>query len=196
MNEVKAQKQDEVILEQLRFGDNSVVRRVYKANFPSVHHFVTSNSGDGDEAAEIYQQAFIILLEKLQDDAFTLNSSVGTFLFAVSRNLWLANLKERRRFVQGGTEGLDQFEAEPDGMIGLIAREQEYEAMDISLELLGEPCRSLLKAFYHEQKSMDEIAVLMGYTNADTAKNLKYKCLVRLRRIFDKQTQQANLEER
>ncbi|MFO7722565.1 MAG: sigma-70 family RNA polymerase sigma factor, partial [Bacteroidales bacterium] len=165
MNDVRAQKQDEIILEQLRLGDNGVVRRIYRANFPSVHHFVTSNSGDREEAAEIYQQAFIILLEKLQDADFRLNSSIGTFLFAVSRNLWLANLKERRRFVHGANDGLDMIEAAQEDISGLIAREREYDMMELSLNLIGEPCRSLIKAFYHEMKSMEEIAVLMGYTN-------------------------------
>jgi hypothetical protein len=31
---------------------------------------------------------------------------------------------------------------------------------------------------------MDEIAEKFGYTNADNAKNQKYKCLQRLKRIF------------
>jgi hypothetical protein len=31
---------------------------------------------------------------------------------------------------------------------------------------------------------MQEIAAAFGYTNADNAKNQKYKCLVRLKKIF------------
>ena len=35
-----------------------------------------------------------------------------------------------------------------------------------------------------EKKSMEEIAKSFGYTNADNAKNQKYKCLMRLKKIF------------
>jgi hypothetical protein len=56
--------------------------------------------------------------------------------------------------------------------------------MDRALNSLGEPCKSLLKAFYIEKKSMDQIALLFGYTNADNAKNQKYKCLMRLKKLF------------
>ena len=56
--------------------------------------------------------------------------------------------------------------------------------MEKSLNSLGEPCRSLLKAYYLETKSMVEIAGDFGYTNADNAKNQKYKCLMRLKKIF------------
>jgi hypothetical protein len=57
--------------------------------------------------------------------------------------------------------------------------------MEQSLNSLGEPCRSLLKAYYLEMKSMVEIACEFGYTNADNAKNQKYKCLMRLKKIFN-----------
>jgi hypothetical protein len=49
---------------------------------------------------------------------------------------------------------------------------------------LGEPCKSLLEAFYIEKKNMQEIAVGFGYTNAENAKTQKYKCLMRLKKIF------------
>jgi hypothetical protein len=49
---------------------------------------------------------------------------------------------------------------------------------------LGEPCRSLIDAFYLQKKSMTDIASFFGYTNADNAKNQKYKCLMRLKKLF------------
>jgi DNA-directed RNA polymerase specialized sigma24 family protein len=63
-------------------------------------------------------------------------------------------------------------------------RNQDFQIMEQSLNSLGEPCRSLLKAYYLEMKSMVEIAGDFGYTNADNAKNQKYKCLMRLKKIF------------
>jgi DNA-directed RNA polymerase specialized sigma24 family protein len=60
----------------------------------------------------------------------------------------------------------------------------ELGIMERALNSLGEPCKSLLESFYIEKKSMDEIASLFGYTNADNAKNQKYKCLMRLKKLF------------
>jgi DNA-directed RNA polymerase specialized sigma24 family protein len=56
--------------------------------------------------------------------------------------------------------------------------------MESALQKIGEPCKSLLEAFYLEKKSMPEIAEMFGYTNADNAKTQKYKCLLRLKKIF------------
>jgi len=39
---------------------------------------------------------------------------------------------------------------------------------------------------------MQEIALSFGYTNADNAKNQKYKCLMRLKKIFFAQYKNGN----
>jgi hypothetical protein len=56
--------------------------------------------------------------------------------------------------------------------------------METSMNNLGEPCKSLLEAYYLQKKNMVEIATEFGYTNADNAKNQKYKCLMRLKKLF------------
>ncbi|HRZ42671.1 MAG TPA: sigma-70 family RNA polymerase sigma factor [Bacteroidales bacterium] len=185
MKEQWEPKEEKQILEKVRSGDNIAVGKLYRAHYPSVLHFVKTNMGDEDDAAEIYQQAFIILYEKLQEGSFTLSASAGTFLYAVARNLWLANLKERRRF-SFEPSGMDPVDEEGEEMQVIVAREREFENLQSSLELIGEPCKTILKAYYHEKLSMEEIAAQLGYTNADNAKNQKYKCLMRLKRIFEK----------
>jgi len=56
--------------------------------------------------------------------------------------------------------------------------------MEAALAKVGEPCKSLLEAYYIHKKNMNEIAGSFGYTNADNAKTQKYKCLVRLKKLF------------
>ena len=63
-------------------------------------------------------------------------------------------------------------------------QQTEFQMMEKALLHLGEPCRSLIEAFYLQKKSMTDIAGHFGYTNADNPKNQKYKCLMRLRKLF------------
>jgi DNA-directed RNA polymerase specialized sigma24 family protein len=60
----------------------------------------------------------------------------------------------------------------------------EFNMMERSINSLGEPCKSLLDAFYIQKRSMQEISASFGYTNADNAKTQKYKCLMRLKKLF------------
>jgi len=65
--------------------------------------------------------------------------------------------------------------------------------MERAMNGLGEPCKSLLEAFYLQKKSMQEIAGSFGYTNSENAKNQKYKCLVRLKKLFFSQYKNESL---
>jgi len=63
-------------------------------------------------------------------------------------------------------------------------RSDQFQAMEKSMMSLGEPCKSLIEAYYLQKRNMTEIAGSFGYTNADNAKNQKYKCLMRLKKLF------------
>jgi RNA polymerase sigma factor (sigma-70 family) len=63
-------------------------------------------------------------------------------------------------------------------------RSRDFEMMEQALQHLGEPCKELLESYYLRKKNMSEIAREFGYTNAENAKNQKYKCLMRLKKIF------------
>ena len=75
-------------------------------------------------------------------------------------------------------------------------RDLEFTMMERALGSLGEPYRSLLEAFYIHKHDVQEIAAAFGYTNADNAKNQKYKCLVRLKKIFLRNTKHLNRDRR
>jgi DNA-directed RNA polymerase specialized sigma24 family protein len=63
-------------------------------------------------------------------------------------------------------------------------RNADFAIMERALGSLGAPCKGLLEAYYLQKKDMTEIAEAFGYTNADNAKNQKYKCLMRLKKLF------------
>ena len=63
-------------------------------------------------------------------------------------------------------------------------RQQDFSIMETAMSKIGEPCKSLLEAYYIQKKQMQQIADEFGYTNADNAKTQKYKCLVRLKKLF------------
>ncbi len=65
--------------------------------------------------------------------------------------------------------------------------EQSLQVIESCLNRLGEPCRSLLQLYYYHGLSMEEIAVKMQHKNRLTSKNLKYKCVNRLRKLVNEE---------
>ena len=72
-------------------------------------------------------------------------------------------------------------------------RDNDFTLMEKAMGNLGEPCKSLLEAFYMQKKGMQEIAGIFGYTNAENAKTQKYKCLMRLKKLFFTQYKNVSL---
>ena len=66
-------------------------------------------------------------------------------------------------------------------------RDMQFSKMGSALQLLGEPCKTIIEDFYIHNKSMQDICESFGYTNADNAKTQKYKCLQRLKKLFFQQ---------
>jgi len=149
-----------------------------------VQALILSNSGYPDDARDIFQEAMIVLYQKVKSGSFELNCQLKTYLYSVSRRLWLKRLSQSKTSTWSEVEDLQETVPVEDEIERHAQHDLDFQVMEQSLNNLGEPCRSLLKAYYLEMKSMVEIAGDFGYTNADNAKNQKYKCLMRLKKIF------------
>lgn len=179
---------DDELLKGLAEGSDDALTQLYRRYFPMVLHFVTTNSGSEDEAKDIYQEALIVLYEKVRGGSFELHSLLKTYIYSVSRRLWLKQLSYRNRFVVNDIET----QATDSAAVGRMnddltdheERDRQFDLMSDSLDRLGEPCRTLLEDFYIRHLSMQDITEKFGYTNADNAKTQKYKCLMRLKRLF------------
>ena len=64
-------------------------------------------------------------------------------------------------------------------------REGKLEKVRSIIETLQNPCADILKLFYFNNLSNDEIAEVLGYKNGNTVKNLKYKCIQRIKRLLE-----------
>jgi len=179
---------EQQLLEGLARGDRSTTEQVYKSHYKVIASWIHNHGGGSSDSADVFQEAMVVLYEKAQQEDFRLTCKIGTYLFAVSKHIWYKKVQKQQKqpgFLPDNT-GSDQgtdWVYEDDVKVH-HEREAHYEQLDMALDQLGEPCRSLLKAYYHNGKSMQEIAADFGYTNPDNAKTQKYKCLNRLRKIF------------
>ena len=179
---------DDALIAAIRSGDERALAHLYRLHWPMVSHFVLQNSGSEDDAQDVYQEGVMVFYDKVRDGSLELSCQIKTYLYAVCRRLWLKRLTSRSRF---GVRLLDDEEHGPylntgaeDDLLAAEEQDRRFATMSEALAHLGEPCRSLLEGFYLHDKSMQDLTAEFGYTNADNAKNQKYKCLVRLKKIF------------
>lgn len=180
---MKADPQEITLLAGLAKNDRTAVEVIYSRHFGMVQSLIINNNGSPDDARDIFQEAMIVLYERSKNPEFELQCQLKTYLYSVCRRLWLKKLSQSQRYVPE-INGADELVAVEDEVEEQEKRNQEFQMMEKALLGLGEPCKSLLEAFYIQKKNMGDIASSFGYTNAENAKNQKYKCLIRLRKLF------------
>ncbi|MEO8961430.1 MAG: sigma-70 family RNA polymerase sigma factor, partial [Ginsengibacter sp.] len=180
---MKTYDQEEELLKGLAANNSNAIETIYRENYLAIQAFIIKNSGNPDDARDIFQEAMIVLFEKAKSGSFTLSCQLQTYMYSVSRRLWLKRLQKQNRFSQE-IETLHEVVPVDDEIDTLEKTNRDFNLMEDALLKVGEPCKSLLEAFYIGKKSMPEIAGSFGYTNADNAKTQKYKCLMRLKKLF------------
>jgi RNA polymerase sigma factor (sigma-70 family) len=174
---------EKALLEGLAANDKKAIEAIYRDNYNMVQSLIINNNGSSDDAKDIFQETMIVLYEKVKSGSFELNCQIKTFVYSVARRLWLKRLQQQNRYSAPG-DSMAEVVAVDQELQDHEQRNAEYEMMETAINHLGEPCKSLLESYYLQKQNMQVIAQQFGYTNADNAKNQKYKCLMRLKKIF------------
>ncbi|MBK9255290.1 MAG: sigma-70 family RNA polymerase sigma factor [Saprospiraceae bacterium] len=143
---------------------------------------------DIQDASDVFQLSVVILYDNVITGKLTeLSTDVKKYLYGIARNKSLELYREKKRLnIQDSNLLMNRYvQMENDSDIHeKEILENQISKMINCLHIMGDPCRSVLQLFYFNNMSMEEISYLMGYKNADTVKNQKYKCLKRLQKTF------------
>lgn len=165
--------------------DESYFTTVYNEHKGYSMRFLHKMNSDSDLLSDVYQDAMIVLYQKVQDPAFQLTCSIQTYVNSICRNQLLNKFKENSRFVTKGDDfdpGItdwfeDEFDAEKENRLNLIENALEH------VKANGEKCYEILKRFFYQRQSSAKIAVEMQYTNGRNVKNQKSRCQKKLKEL-------------
>jgi len=169
--------------------DDSLLQKIYADNYYKTENFIIKNSGTAEEAKDIYQEAFLVLWQKLRSGDLTTHETdrINAFLYRVAHNKWIDHLRSKdfnsKSYLDDNsyntlTEETDNEDhKEWEGKINRVA---------VWIKKLKPDCRQLLNGFYFNRLSMRTLAQQFGIDEA-SVKNKKYRCMERLKKLaFDK----------
>jgi RNA polymerase sigma factor (sigma-70 family) len=177
-------QEDQDLIDGIAKGSTESLRIVYKDHFPIVAQYIIKNSGSEEDARDVFQEAIIVLYDKINKGDFVLSSRLQTYIYSVSRIIWLKKLNSNNPITVSMHQELEETLVMEDDLQESHTKEMQFHLMEESLTLLGEPCQTIIKDFYIHDLSMQEICEKFGYTNANNAKTQKYKCLQRLKKLY------------
>ncbi len=178
---------DQKVIAQIRNGDERKLAEIYQAYRNDFIYWAVRNYSLAEEVArDVYQVAVVILYENIRSGKLTsLQSSVKTYLFGIGKNKIMEELAAQKK-VQHIQENF-RFEPLPED--SKEEKEEVFKSLETALIELGEPCRTVLEMYYYKNYGIEEIASALNYKGTDSAKTQKYKCLMRLKKIFAQQNE-------
>jgi RNA polymerase sigma factor (sigma-70 family) len=174
---------DQELVRELQQGDKKAMEYLYGQYWPMIAHFVWLNHGQQEEAEDLFQEGIIILYEKLLNKDFILQYSLKSYLYGICRNHWLKGLRAKKIFtIRDSAEFLENIPEIREEEDAVLPDDEELELVMVQLK---EPCHSLLIGFYYQRKSLEQLAKVLHYASPNVAKQMKFRCLERLRKILD-----------
>ncbi|MEM1135673.1 MAG: sigma-70 family RNA polymerase sigma factor [Bacteroidota bacterium] len=173
---------DQEIFDGISQKDNHTFLYLYEKYKDRIISMVKKNSGNEDDALDIFQEGLIALWTNISQGKFKVqdNAKIATYFYTLCRNIWINKLRKSKNIQS--IEDNSQLEDETD----VSAMEEFYEQIKKLENLfakLSESCKKLLNLFYYEKISLKEISIQLDITEK-TAKNNKYRCMQNLRSIY------------
>jgi RNA polymerase sigma factor (sigma-70 family) len=139
---------EEVLLEQWRAGDRAAGDELLRRCKPVIWAFFRRRTSDNVD--ELVQRTLVACIQA----NFEGRSSFMSFVLGIARNQFLMSLRSKRPHDSVGA--VSTFPE--DSPSQLVASKQELRILSAALNATSDPFRQVLKMFYWDDLSVDEIA--------------------------------------
>jgi RNA polymerase sigma factor (sigma-70 family) len=164
------------LLNGIQRNDTIVLQHIYKTFYSNINFFIKKNSGDEEDANDIFQEAIIIIFRKLKANELVLDCTFETYLYSVCRFLWLKQLDKRRIEKEKLKDNHEYHEdLYDDGLDRVADLNERYRLYQKHFTNLGKDCQKILQ-LYFDKVPLKNIAQIMGFKSEKYAKKRKFKC--------------------
>jgi len=168
---------DPLIWRGINNFDNDVFIYLYKVLLPRVEGYVVKNKGNADIAKDIFQETMVDVLVRAKAGNFNIKSSAKNYITKMAINKWISFTKESKKNNESSID-INNIGHDP---IDTLEAPDNYEVISKWLGELSGKCKVLIHEFYTKRENWETIAANLGYKDAKTARQQKYKCMERLK---------------
>jgi RNA polymerase sigma factor (sigma-70 family) len=178
-------KEQENLFNSLITGNSKGILEIYKLIYPSVQKYIRSNSGNNEDAEDIFQRALLHITTKYKVSNIEPLNNFEWYLYGICKNMWLKELSYRKK--RGSKVEVREFSDEP--MAKTIALEilenDRWEVYHRNFNLLSDNCKKVMSLYLKKYKQKD-IAKELGYNSETVVRQRVFKCKSKLIKLIHK----------
>jgi len=149
---------------------------LYKKFFQMVYSLVRLNSGSRIHAEDVFQETLVVIYENIRKGNFREESRLSTYLYSISRNIWYKEFSRIYRQLKFS----DSYDFDDRVEECWSEDSTKSKLIEELFKMTTKKCAELLKFFYFEKLSNEEIMKRFGQSSVSSIKSQKYRCLQQL----------------
>lgn len=167
-----------------RITDNpdEILKSVYADNFPWLENYILQNSGNSDDARDVFQESIFATWLNLRSGKFIgTRDQLNAYVRQICKYKWINQLRSANKKKTAYSNSLP--DAPTDHFLDSQEEAERHATLSTCIARLGHKCRKVLTLFYFKKKSLAAIATDMHNTE-ESIKTIKYRCMMQLRKHY------------
>lgn len=165
------------LIERLRISDYTAMEIIYNDHKKSALLHMRKFNNEEDILNDIYQDTMEVIFKKSLEPNFNLTCDLQGYINRVCRNLLLNRIKIEKK-----QKEIFQIPEEEEEVINLnIENVSLFNKVWKQMKKLSEKCFEIINRTYLLEETNENVAEAMGYKDELVFKNIKSRCLRKLR---------------
>lgn len=165
---------DNALIKGIRNHESPVLQYVYDTYYPIIEGYILHNQGSREQARDIFQEAMIVVYNRIKTDQLQLTCKFGTYLYAICKNMWVQERKKyllrKQKLKQQALEVHD-----PGPAVDPLLQNHLSHLFNKHFGDLSEDCQKIL-SMYFNNFSVEDIRSAMNYKDLHHTADRKYRC--------------------
>lgn len=181
-------RDEKQLLTEIRKGNERVLDDLYVTNKARFLKYGKQILDDNMVLEDIFQDAIIAFYENVRTGKVVeLKSAISTYIISIGKFMLYRHLRKSKPTTSLETANFQEIDWAISNYIENVTDEDEtVKLLQNAIKKLGEPCSTLLRMVYYDDKENTAIMKHLGYANTDVVKSQKYRCMQSLKLIVKK----------
>ncbi len=160
--------------------------KILYSKWPDMRKFLKLIGCKTTEAEDIFQEALLIYVRKMDDDSFELTTTPFHYVKNTCKYLWYNQSRKKETYSKEEIKELEDFENDD-----WLQKELKFQLIEKAILKIGNQCQQILQLFYGKGWNMVQIAKKVGLRNDKVAKAQKYRCINKVKeKVRDMQSEE------
>lgn len=168
-------------IQSLLDNHHTGISAIYARFSAGIERFVRANSGNTDDARDVFQESLLVITRQARRPGFQLTCPFEAYLFMVCRGRWFNELKRRQRAAVTIAESSGFTDNEDAGALAdaTLREEARDKLFRRFFDKLSAGCRQIIQLAWTPNTSMEQVSAQLG-VSYNYARKRKSECIAQL----------------